>query len=72
MDASFAFKSLNEYYNDEDGTVFAASLDISKAFDTVSHHKLFSILADTGLPHVLIRVTSNWYLKLYVAVRWKV
>ena len=51
--------------------VYAASVDIRKAFDKVSHCKLLNILVDTGLPHVLIRVISNWYSNLYVAVRWK-
>ena len=71
MDASFVFKSVIQYYSDKGGTVYAASLDISKAFDKVSHRKLLNILVDTGLPHVLICVISNWYSQLYVAVRWK-
>jgi len=31
-------------------TVYAGSLDISKAFDTVNHHKMFETLLKTGFP----------------------
>jgi len=43
------FKSVIQYYNDKGGTVYAASLDISKTFDKVSHCKLLNIPVDTGL-----------------------
>jgi len=52
MNASFVFKSVIHYYCDKSVLYMFGYFDISKAFDTVSHHKLFNIPADTYLPHV--------------------
>jgi len=51
--------------------MFAASLDISKAFDTVNHYQLFVALSKTGIPKTVLALLVDWYSKLSVAVRWK-
>ena len=50
--------------------MFAASLDISKAFDCVNHFKLFSVLCTAGIPIDVINLLCNWYSKLFAMVRW--
>jgi len=51
-------------------TVYAAALDISKAFDTVNHSQLMLKLAQVCIPNWVTNLISNWYTKLHVAVRW--
>ena len=50
--------------------VFVASLDISKAFDTVNHYKLFKSLLRAGIPVMFVDLLCDWYSKLSFAVRW--
>jgi hypothetical protein len=52
-------------------SVFAASLDIKKAFDRVNHYKLFTSLIKANIPKWIILILVNWYSKLCVCVRWK-
>ena len=51
-------------------SVFASSLDISKAFDCVNHFKLFSVLCTAGIPIDVINLLCNWYSKLFAMIRW--
>jgi len=51
-------------------SVFLASLDITKAFDSLHHDKLFKCLYKIGLPEPLVEVLCNWYGKLFVSVCW--
>ena len=48
--AIFAFRSTVDYFSERGITVYVASLDISKAFDTVNHCKLFKSLSERGIP----------------------
>jgi len=48
--------------------VYAASLDVSKAFDKVNHFKLFHSLINAGMPLCMILLLANWYDKLFVTV----
>ena len=69
-DAIFTLKSTVEYFVDRGSSVFVASLDISKAFDRVNHFKLYNSLLSAGVPLIIVDVLSNWYSKLFCAVRW--
>jgi len=69
--AIFALTSTVDYFKNRGSTVYAAALDISKAFDTVNHYKLFVALSKTGINKSILALLVNWYSKLYVAVRWK-
>ena len=64
------YKRQVEYFNAGGSTVFAASLDISKAYDKVNHFRLFSVLIKAGLPKWLIDILLCWYDKLVIRVRW--
>ena len=69
--AIFALSTTVNHFRDRGSAVYAALLDISKAFDRVNHLKLFESLSKTGLPTWLLVILINWYGKLTVAVRWK-
>ena len=69
-DAIFALRTLVSYFNARGSTVFVAALDISKAFDSVAHDKLFRALSSRGFPNAIIDILHNWYGKLVVNVRW--
>jgi len=69
-DAIFLCRSTIDHFTQRGSNVYAASLDISKAFDKVNHFKLFQSLVNGGIPLCLILLLANWYEKLIVAVRW--
>ena len=58
------------YFNARGSTVFVAALDISKAFDSVAHDKLFRTLSSKGIPNAIIDNLRNWYRQLLVNVQW--
>jgi hypothetical protein len=59
-----------DYFNSSDSTVYLASLDIRKAFDSVIHDKMFALLENTGLPGSVIDNIRHWYSKLTINVGW--
>ena len=69
-DAVFTLRYVVEYFTSRGSMVYAAALDISKAFDTVHHDTLMSKLLQAGIPCWITNLLSNWYSKLHVAVRW--
>jgi retron-type reverse transcriptase len=68
--AVFTLRTICEYFNDRGSTVFAAALDISKAFDSVNHSKLIQALIDADVPLWIIAIICNWYGKLIGSIRW--
>ena len=50
--------------------VFGCFLDASKAFDRVSHLKLFSKLLEKNLPPTIIRLLFSWYRDQKSSVLW--
>ena len=69
-DAIFLCRSTIDHFTQRGSNVYAASLDISKAFDKVNHFKLFHSLINAGMPLCMILLLANWYDKLFVTVRW--
>ena len=69
-DALFALKTTISHFIANGSSVFAASLDHSKAFDRVNHFKLYNSMLSTGIPVYIVNVLCNWYSKLLVSVRW--
>jgi len=58
-DAIFTLKSTISYFADGGSSVFVTSLDISKAFDSVNHFKLYSSLLRVGIPVMVIDVLCD-------------
>ena len=56
-DALFMLRTSVEYFNSKGSTVFLASLDIRKAFDSVAHDKLFDSFKKAGKPSFMFHVT---------------
>jgi len=69
-EAIYTLRTAVDYFNAGGSTVFAASLDISKAYDKVNHFRLFSLLIKARFPKWLIDIYICWYEKLVVRVRW--
>lgn len=69
--AIFLLQETVDYFTSRGSSVFAACLDIKKAFDRVNHFKMFTSLIKSGAPKWLILILVNWYSKLNVCVKWK-
>ena len=69
-DAIFSLTSVVKYFNDRKSSVYVASLDISKAFDRVSHYKMYKSLLTAGVPLIIVDVLCEWYGKMFSCVRW--
>jgi len=69
-DAIFTLRCTIERFTQHGGSVYAASLDIRKAFDTVYHYKLYTSLLSYGVPWIVVDVLCNWYCKMFVVIRW--
>ena len=54
------------YFFNRGSCVYAAALDISKAFDRINHYKLFNSLFNAGLPSVMFNTLCNRNSKLFV------
>jgi len=56
VNAIFTLRTTIDYFTDRSSTVYGASLDISKGFDTVNHSKMFDALLKNFIPRVSIFV----------------
>ena len=59
-----------DYYVENGSSVFAAALDLKKAFDSVNHFKLFTTLLKSGIALPIVNIVYCWYCKLFVRIRW--
>ena len=53
-----------------DQQAFIMFIDYSKAFDSVSHNKLFSIFLDMGFPKHLVTLIQSLYVNQRAKIRW--
>ena len=68
--AVFLCRSTVDHFTHRGSNVYAATLDIKKAFDRVNHYKLFVSLLKVGVPLCIIAVLADWYSKMFVMVKW--
>ena len=61
LDAISTLKSVINHFVDRGSSIFIASFDFSKAFDSANHFKVFNYLLDTGVSFVVVEVLCNWY-----------
>jgi len=67
---TFVLKETVAYYTSYNTTVYCCLLDATKAFDRISHTKLFDVLVERGFPAVIVRFMMNAYLSQFLNVRW--
>ena len=68
--ALFAYRTTVEYFQNNNNRVYVALLDLSKAFDRVTHYGLLTLLMKRSIPLFLINILFSWFCKLYGTVVW--
>ena len=63
-------KHVTEEYNERKTPVYACFMDMSKAFDKISHKKLFEILLKRDVPTYIISILGEWYKNQQMSVKW--
>ena len=63
---NFSVETLAEYIVERGSSVYAATLDLTKAFDSVNHSKLYNTLMTAGIPLPIIDIIRCWYSKLFL------
>ena len=66
----YVLKEAISLYKSLNSCLTICFLDASKAFDRVSHDKLFKKLEDRGIPGYLLRIIVYWYEHQTMSVRW--
>ena len=66
----FAFKEIVDCYNKLDTNIYCCFLDASRAYDRVSHRKMFAILNERGVPLIFIRILAYWYKHQNLYIKW--
>jgi uncharacterized protein (UPF0332 family) len=69
-DALYCLKSVVNHYIDAGCTVTMSALDMSKAFDKISHSCLYLKLLHRSVPKCFIDILLCWYSKCQASVRW--
>lgn len=68
--AIYCVRNVIEFFNRNQSTVNVCFLDVSKAFDRLSHHCLFFKLLKLSVPLCVINILYNWYSKLNARVKF--
>ena len=58
------------HYKEKNSNVFLATIDLSKAFDSVNIKHLIYKLKNTGMPESLINIIEYFYNSSYVRVKF--
>ena len=69
--AIYCVNSIVNHYVSNGSTVNLCALDISKAFDRMNHHGLFTKLMRRYVPVTLLRVLEHWFSICSTYVRWQ-
>ena len=67
--AIFTLRTTIDYFTGRGSSMYAASLDISKAFDTVDHYNLMCSLMKVDFPKCFVAMLNIWYSNLEIVVR---
>ena len=65
----FTLRKIIDYFTSNNSTVNVCAIDISKAFDSLDHDKLFLKLLDRHVPIAYILLLKCWYNKNLVTVQ---
>ena len=70
-DCSFVLKeSVNHFLERGNKEMFLCGLDLSKAFDRVSHYRLFNKLLDMEYPVYFVKFLQTWYENQNMRIKW--
>jgi len=61
---------VGNHYVNNGRTVSICSLDLSKAFDKVNHHALFTKLMKRNIPNELLILPEKWLSNSWTCVKW--
>ena len=64
-------KDIIHYYNKNKSTVYACSVDATKAFDRIRHDKLFEVLTKRKMSAVDLRMLMDQYRSQQMRATWK-
>jgi Reverse transcriptase (RNA-dependent DNA polymerase) len=68
MDVIFFVKTVVDYFIVRGSAVYAATLDLKEALDSVDHHELYKTLLVVSISYPIVNIICCWYGKLFVAV----
>jgi len=68
--ALYTLNKVVSHFTNKGSTINLCSLDLTKAFERVSHSLLLKKLVSKGVPQYIVLVLANWYSKLFSVVRW--
>lgn len=71
VDAIFKVKGISQAYLTVKQPLHLVFVDFKKAFDSVSHSKLFSILREFNTPEDVVRLIENLYNTASGTINWK-
>jgi len=68
--AVFTLRTVVDHYVNYGSTVNVCSLDLSKAFDRMNHHALFTKLMKRNIPVNLLSLLELWFSVSVICVKW--
>ena len=63
-------RNVTDHFISGGSTVNVCSLDISKAFDKMSHYALYIKLINRNIPLNLLKIIESWFNTSFTCVRW--
>jgi len=63
-------KSTVDFFTSKNTNVSLGAIDLSKAFDKLNHHDLFTVLINKGNPVGIVNILLNWFSKTTTCVLW--
>ena len=67
--ACLTLKEVVTKYNKRGSNVYAAFVDLSKAFDKINHYKLMDSLIDKGVPHFYVNILLYFYRNQLISTK---
>ena len=68
--ATYTLRCVIDYFVSRNSTVNLCAVDLSKAFDKMSHHGLFIKLMDRCIPVSLLRILEVWFERCTTCIKW--
>ena len=67
---NFTFNSTVQYFREKNSNVYFCALDISKAFDRLTHYSIIHCLIKRGFPVHLVDIFCSWFRNVISCVKW--